>query len=598
MAVAASVLLVSLAAYGLFGRHPVDPASGEFALIDGDSAWHLRRVGLSISTPRLPQVDGFLSFPHSSPALQLPLYDEAVGLLLRAFTWGAVGAPGRGYDEVVLRQASLWIGPVFLLLWLALLLRFARGNTKGGPWGALAALGLLALSPQLMSFGAPGVLSLELLLSLLFVLQMQAVVSIWRAKHALDQFTSAMFAGVISGLGLALSPAFLIPIIAVWASFLVATRSASKEERGDLLRAALLFWIATSLGGLMPSIGGPWAPAGEGAITGWTELWGKLGVAGMAPFLLLLWRPNWGSPALNRFASWAPGALLVATGGAIFQRMGADHPSTALLHAAFGLDAASPNWLDWELALVLLLWASVVFLVWGRCLKAESTDRAEGSIQLCLGLVASMSLMAACVHPPVILFLAVPVAYFGARAFDGPGDSGVIGAFAFVSLGIGGLLHGQEWDSKDKQRATEVLAAARVLRDEVGASESWRSVNAVHREAILADPELAPLLVYHAKLPCATLGRARNGDSEGRFRLEEVVRSSSVETLLARARESGLRHLLIAPESAERWARFGANAQVFERLRQDELEPAWKLRVLWSSPQQDPAERSVLLALD
>ena len=53
----------------------IDPETGDFAVLDAESAWRLRRIGLAIESNRLAQVDGYGSFPGAAASMDLPLFD-------------------------------------------------------------------------------------------------------------------------------------------------------------------------------------------------------------------------------------------------------------------------------------------------------------------------------------------------------------------------------------------------------------------------------------------------------------------------------------------------------------------------------------------
>ncbi len=532
-------LVAGLGALSATAAPPRDPVSGERLVADAATAWRLRRVALSIATPRLEQVDSALTFPRPHDALDLPAHDELWALAARAVTAGAVGAPGEVVDRERLERLALALGPALglvLLLGLHLFLRQVAGAGAGALAGTLVGVG----GPVALACAAPGVVRIELTAAVVLLAGLRVLLAALGSRSPVDRFTEAMIAGALFGLGLALSPLFLIPAAAALSAFLRAAARAPAGEREDLGRAFLLFWITTTLGGLLPALGGPWLPAAEGLVRGWTRLVSELALLGAVPFVLLRLAPErvgrWlGGPA---GALW-PLALLVVS-AVLLGLAGPDLARTAVLSASLGLDAGGPVHAPdgFELAGVALV--ALACLGLRRREPGPERDLLAGLALLAVG--------AALVHPPALLLAAAPAGLGVAASRWAPRAAGPWLAAGTAALALAFGLTGAGAPSPE---AVAVARASRALRAALGPSPGMESPRPVQRGAVLCAPGVAPLVVWHAGRPCVTGGPARNGDPRGRREHEALLALERAAEVRAALRRERVGLVLLGPGQAE-----------------------------------------------
>ena len=562
---------------------PLDPQTDTGAIVDVQSAWRLRRIALSVDGTRLAQVDAFASFPDSVACVDLPLFDEVAGVALRLLLGWKSAGQGRSIDERALLRFGSWVGPVGLGLWLLLLYSLLRGSLRASRGASLLALGFVGVAPIVVEAGRPGTIWIELFVALLAFVQLKTVLGLWQTKQPLDRLTSAMIAGGIGSLGLVLSPIYIVPTFAIWTALFAAAMNARGEERADLVRCTLLFWIATGVGGLLPAIGGPWVPVHEGPIAGWTSLWGYAFLLGIAPFLWMHWRSKEGLDA--RVANGVLAIAMVAGAFALY-RMGPDHSWSALLFAAVGWDAAGP-WADSFAGSALLALWSVPFLlvlVASRAGRESSAWHPQEFLIACWG---SAALAIAVLHPPLALLFAAPAAYGIARLADHP--RGFRFAIGLLSIAFvwGGFVQfdshrtlGSNSIGGDDERL-DGLSAARWLRANTRVSGPWNSVHAGQSWGVLCAPSMATVVAFHGRRPTTTFGRMRNGDPAGRHRVSELLGTTSAVGVVREARELGIEFVILSPVGVNELERHGAHRPALEALYDEPA--AAGASVVWES---------------
>ena len=543
-------LLAGLGALVARGAPPVAADGAARPVVDAGTAWRLRRIALSLATPRLEQVDSALTFPSPHDALELPGHDELWALAARVVTAGAVGAPGEPVDLALLERLALFQGPALALVLLLGLLVSVRQLSGGGEGGALLGTLVALGGPCFLALATPGVVRIELTAAVVLLVALRLLVAALTARSSLDRFTEAMIAGGAMGVGLCLSPLFLLPAAAAAVTFLRAAGRAPEGEREDLGRAFLLFWITTILGGLLPAMGGPWLPAAEGLVRGWTRLVSELALLGVAPFLLLRLAPR-------RFAPWLTGPAgalwplgLLAIGGTLLALAGPDHSRTAVLAHALGLAAEGPVELPSAHELV------GIGLVAVGCLGLRNA--APGPERDLLAALSVLALGAALVQPLALLLAALPAGLGVAETWRT--SRARAGALAGATLALA-IVWGASGLGAPDPGALEVVRASRLLRGSLGPGPGWESPRPVQRGAVLCAPEVAPLVVWHARRACVTGGLAHNGDPRGRARLEELLALGDPGRALQAARERRIDLVLLGPGQAE-----GRGTQVLQEL--------------------------------
>lgn len=141
---AALALVLAVAAWARLSGFADVLGTGEFVPLDGDSAYHLRRMALAAtSLPRVPAFDPWLSWPDGAFVPWADGFDLALAGVFRAA--GGAGAPDRALIAAALVPVALGL----LVVWAAAdLARLSAGGGRAGT-GAFAAAGLLAaLLPQ------------------------------------------------------------------------------------------------------------------------------------------------------------------------------------------------------------------------------------------------------------------------------------------------------------------------------------------------------------------------------------------------------------------------------------------------------------------
>lgn len=531
-----------------------DPATGQPAILEAESVWRLRRISLAIETSRLAQSDSFLSFPTTATSVDLPLYDEALALALRAFTGGRVGAPQRPVDEGLLMRAAWRVGPVLgLVLCLALygwLRRLGVGSARST---CLAVLWCAAL-PTFLGASEPGILSIELLAVLEALAVGSLLVAVFRSPSSLDRFTLGMVAGGVCGIGLITTPLFLLIAFAAWCAFFFEALRCEGDERTEWVRAFLLFWITAALGSQLPSLGGPWLPSQSGNPHGWAELAQGLILAGAAPFLLFLWMPkkDWRVPV----RAVLPGTVVLVGAMALALALffGADHPRLALVFGSVDWVAGQGVQLNPGAGLLgLCLLAALGVL---RLLRHGSESWT--AIGVLLTVWGSGSLLVASLHGPAgLLFLPVGAVIAGTTL--APGGRPV--------LGLGGLLLTLAlcaWDSHHRHGSPDleglaILEGARELRESTPRTGAFNSVHPIHRWGVLADERTAPLVAWYGRRPCAVLGAPRNGDPQGRASLERALGAATPQEVREGLAGLGIRWSLLGTRSPGRLDPGGKN---------------------------------------
>lgn len=577
----ALLVLLALCAreWGVFrsGEREVAPL-----VTDPDTAWHLRRASLALGSSRLAQSDRFLGFPDAVGSTDLPVFDELLALCARALTGGRIVEEGRPPDTERLESLLRGLGPVLAVAWLLLLYRLVRKEGGAGVGASLVALAFFAFSPVAVELGGPGRLHVEVLAAPLFVLQLGSLLAVWRSEDPIDRMLLSIVAGFLTGLGLATSPLFIAPLLAGWAAWVVACVEATGEERRDSARAALLFWICAMLVGQVSAIGGPWLPASTGPVAEWAKLLQYLFLAGAAPLLLGLVAPRRSLPP--RVVRLAVAVVLVGLLAALFAAGASGRHGTVLL-AALGRGVGAPplgagGWLGPELV------PAAVFLL----ALVRGTLAAPGPARIFVGTAGLLSLGAALLHPPAVLFFAAPAVLALAHTIESawsrhPMRVGVALALAWCVVAV---------LTPAADHAGERIARTGVwLRRARPPAGPWSSATAIQSDGILCDDRTAPLLAWYARRACASFGPRRAFEESEREVFERVLAAPDEDELARRASTLGLRYLVLAPGSAEAFARLGADPETIEALRVSDVSTE-RLRTIHTTPEPRVAVLEIL----
>ena len=560
---------------------PVDARSGVAAVTDPDSAWRLRRTALAACTPRLAQVDGFVSFPESIGCVDLPVLDELLALAAR-LTLGKSLSPSPGLlDEQGLARFAAFLGPTVFGLWLLLLFGALRRGLGNSPLGSLGALLVIACAPLVVEAGRPGSLWTELFVACLLVVQVRVLLAVGRSTQALDRFTWAMVAGGVTGLGLATSPLFYLPLLAAWCAFLYAAAGAQGEERRDLVRAGLLFWLPAVVIGLVPSLGGPWVPAVEGPVSGWTEFLGDVALIGALPLVFMLWTPKGAGGE-----AWQPRLVFVACLALVLAALpalvfGPGHAKGAALAAALGQDISGPRVAVAFLGGPALIGVALLAATWSRRTRAVSALPWATIPSLALELIGLLALVATLFEPRALLLLALPAGDAIARWIDAGSGRRAL-ALVPAALLWGALDPAGDGRRELQAEALATIEAARWLRENSESPGPWSSVRGGANWGVLCDGRLAPLVAWYGRRPCAAPGSRRNGDPGGLVPWQRTLSAATDEELGQRLGFEGLRYVFFSPAGRVRLRRAGASGEALGVLS------SWP--AVWSEDPGRPAQ--------
>ncbi|MAF66528.1 MAG: hypothetical protein CMJ84_12835 [Planctomycetes bacterium] len=459
------------------------------AVVDPDSARHLRRVELALSASRTPQVDRFAAHPEGAPLVEPPLFDTVWALAARALLGEGAGGAGRAPDEARLERALAQVGPLSLVVLAGLVYVAARRFQPGGRRApALVAMLVVATSPTLAEQTLAGRLSVGPTLAVLTALALLLVRSAVSAREPLDRLLAGLVVGLVTGIGLAVSPLFAGPALAVWATLLRSAWARAPAERPLAVRTGLLFSIAAVAIGLSPLFDGPWQAAPAGPVAEWARQVGVGGVAGCVPFVLagLPWATR--LPGA-RVADLSTLAALVALGWA------------RAAHLDLELSSASAVLGAWPLAFVIAV------------LPGAEVGGSPG-LRSCLRLAGVVTLIGALADPVgVASFGVVAALTAGALPFalDQPRllrRAGAVLVVGGIAVGVAGIA---ERATRPQAARIELVQSLRWLRDHSTAPGPWNAADARQAWAVGCSAEIAPLVHYHARRPSVTLvGEARD----------------------------------------------------------------------------------------
>ncbi|MDP6540651.1 MAG: hypothetical protein QF410_14000 [Planctomycetota bacterium] len=508
----AAPFLASLVLLGAFLLQQTGPT----AVVEPTTARHLRRVELTLAADRVPQTDRFVAHPTGAPLAEPPLFDTALALAARVLLGDDAGGAGCEADEARLERALSQVGPLSLVALLSLVYVAARAfqpHRRRAP--ALVAMLVVVASPGLVEQTLAGRLSIGPSLAVLTALALWWVRPAVGAREPLDRLSVSLVLGLTVGVGLALSPLFLGPALAVWATLLRAAWTGDPTDRPLAVRSGLLFAIGAIALGLSPTLDGPWQAAPPGPVAEWARQVAVGGVAGCGPFLLAATARARRLPG-GRVVGLSVLAALALAGWARAEHLIVD-------------PAAAPSLLGaWPLAFVIAV------------LPGSEAGGSPGLLS-CLRLAGLTTLVTALADPEAVASFAV-VAALTAGALPFALERPRLLRRAGAVLVAGGIVAGAgavaERAASPPAAAVELAAALRHLRSESPTPGPWNAAQARQAWAVGCDPELAPLVHYHARRPTVDPAAAGGGD------------------LTAWARSAGVRYLVaagVSPPAGEGW---------------------------------------------
>ncbi len=577
---AALLVLMALMARELHAPVSLEP-QGAPLVVDSESAWRLHRISLALSSPRLAQSDRALSFPGERGVTQLPVHDELCALAARFGLGLSRGAVGERPNPRRLQRFFGGLAPLLSALTLLLLYRWLRRGQGLARTQALLGLAFVALLPGFFELGVPGMVTIEGLAALGLVVLISSMHGMWRSANPLDRMTSAMVCGALLGVGLATSPLFLAVLVAAFCTFILELQAAHGEERQNVARTAILFWITSALLSQLPKLGGPWVPA-EGAVIGaWMDLLRHIFLVGGLPLVL-------GLAAVERDLSRARSCFfLVCAVASLALVLAFYEPANSIFSPLARVERGG-----WVAGLVVrvgaLLGSAVLWFSWSRWRSSLDPE------QLFLTSLCAFGLAAAFWAPPAIVLSLAPLA-----SMVGHGSQGVRGV-RLASGAVGLLLLaavGAPWTARDaRDPALQVARACLWLRDNSPELGAWGAATAVQEWGVGVEPQYAPLVAWHARKPAAALDErwARGSSLPGLVRGLSTARD--LHEFEARSRAAGLRYWILTPHGAERLGCSPELVAALERLRIGESGATTGLSRLWASA-DDPRRCVSILGL-
>ena len=341
----------------------VSPESGAMSesrwwIDDGPSAYHLRRIEVSLATGKLPVEDRFLGTSAGTPIPLRPFPDAALGALASL----ALGAPPKPHhsdgpiltDEYELRLEHLlarlapWLGVLTTLLvalGAVLLAKEQDAKGSGHAWasGVLGAL-VFGTAPLAVWYGTAGrigtmpiavaLVGLHTVL-VLFVLRYRPSPLPNNARGGADSLWAVLGAGVMAGLCLLSWAPSLAFVGIAGLAMLAAVAGTQGEQQRFSQRTGLLYFSAIAAVTLFPSLGSRWngeAPLSLLHLTYSTPgVMGVLAAAFGLPLLLGAVQSDKSKPAQNLGMRSAVGILVL---GCIAVAVFVDQPMNWL----FGVD--------------------------------------------------------------------------------------------------------------------------------------------------------------------------------------------------------------------------------------------------------------------
>lgn len=222
---------------------------------DPHTAYHLRRIELTMSADHAPLSDEFLSHPNAVEIPWLPLYDTLLAAIARPFAWQSADFSTPGHvDEARLENFLLRVPPLLGVLTALCVMwsvgRHARGGTRRA--AAMFAAAVVAVAPLTVEQSSAGRLDHLGWVALLVALDILITQTALRAESPLEAFLGALLAGLVAGLSMssfALGFALFLP---GWLGFVIAAYGAEEGRTRIAQRAGLLYCLVAALAGHLP----------------------------------------------------------------------------------------------------------------------------------------------------------------------------------------------------------------------------------------------------------------------------------------------------------------------------------------------------------
>lgn len=552
------VLLVLVVAFAL--RDGVGPRPALPQRIDSETAYHLRRIELTLAADRAVTFDAFLDPPRGAAIPWPPVFDSLLAAIAQRALAGPAGdrAIG-GVDEPALERLAARCGPVLGVLTTLLVLAATRAllGTGSGSVAALAAAGAYALLPCAVEDASFGLVHLSAWMALCAAAALWAGATVSTAREGLDLAQAALLGGLVCGVAIQSGAAAALFVPWIWFALLARARSSDGELALAARRAGLLFALVT---GVVAALG---APDGGGAVGAasvpagrWTAGASALAFVGALPFLAVLLRPRAG--ARLAFAAALAFALALAA-------LAARDLSRALAPIVRASSELA-EWGTWQRAWARpggapgsALWGdfgpAILLLPLGLLALAPRERRAGlgwlvgASVTCAAGSFASRALTP--VFAPVLCVFAAAAGQraLGSGARAGLGPRIVLApraALAAAALVLGVLA----WQSTALAPSREarvidrdLLQALRWIRENTPSPGPWNAAATQKDWALLVPPAWGHLAAYHARRPSLASAFGTRVGTRAHAAALRATREPDPEALRALLRAEGVAYV-------------------------------------------------------
>ncbi len=491
---------------------------------DPESAFAFRRVALALAAGRVAQFDRAARHPEGGDVVDAPVFAAALTGLAALALGDATGRAGASaLDEDRLASVLQHVGPALGLLLVLLVHRAAA--RLGGPAArsrALLAAAQLAIGAPFVAAAALGRLPLGLWTACVACAGLLLSAPLLRdERDDVDRLQSSLLAGLTLGLALAGSPVALAAALPVVATLSVRVlRAEVGEPRRVRARELLLACVPMACLAALPAVGGPWERAAPGSPVARLSHDVPLAILlASAPAWIAFW------PAVSRRVSdtrWSVAASVLAAGLvlAVGARLAADLPA--------------PEAARWPASWVVLHGIAVV-LAW-----RDARGAAERAWVACAVLAAGATWF----EPRAALLaasaggVALCVAVWPA---DAPARRWLAAACVVVLVAdVSREFLAHEGRRVRGARQVAVVRALRNLRGATPSPAPWNSTRAPAAWGIAAPPELAPLVLLHARRPVLEAPGRVTGRAGAGAGVAQDAAGSALDSVLGVALDSAL----------------------------------------------------------
>lgn len=568
---------------------------------DARTASHLRRIELAIAADRLPLLDRWLEHSHGAEVPALPLFDLSLAAIAERLAGGSTtagGSPEEADIEDVVLAIPPWIGALTVVLVAWAVRGFVAGRNA---WiAALLAAIACAVAPASIRSGAAGQLDSSAWGALLAALQIGLAARALRAEEPLDAILGALVCGLVGGLALASSMAGGAVLFAgVWIGCVVRALVAQSDERALAHRAGLCYCAVAAFVVQLPLLGESTPASGPWLVSTWCSGVSQAALYAATPFLL-------GVVLRSRARAFQTAVVVIVGLGLLvyfapetFRKLSSTVRAVAAWRTTSSLFAQPEEASTWGSALASLTPVALLFPlaigVLGR--------RARRPEYAMLVAISSLSLAVACVDVRQLSVFVVPMSFsLASVAAQGLEASSVPVRMAAKALccaavlvlaifAFGGSRVRVELDSHVVRR--EWVSGLRWMRAHTPSAGAFNAPSIPGDYAVLCTPEIASLVVYHARRPTLASTEAL---PRGESNLLEVARTlidSDEERMFRVMHASDARYVVTGPRSARE---FTALESTMDAVRRSAIQPVRDTSLLWRLAMAPPGGGAARIA--